>query len=168
MALYVALAIALDYFKEMLPFLNMPQGGSVNIALIPIVVASFHLGWLKGMGVGAIWYLLSTLMGLNPDTIGVMQHVLDYIVPSVVIGAAAIFYRKHTLLEAELGIGLMMIIRMASIIISGAYFWPDGVASGSAAAWAGSLSYNLPYSLATMIMLMIVVPLILTRIKTND
>ena len=29
--IYVALALVLDFVKEMIPFLNMPQGGSINI-----------------------------------------------------------------------------------------------------------------------------------------
>ena len=165
MGLYVALAIALDYFKEMLPFLNMANGGSINIALIPVVVASFHLGALKGMIVGALWWLVSSLLGLNNSILNVAQYLLDYVIPSVVIGAASIFYRKHTSLEALLGIALTMFIRTASIIISGAFFWPGDAAAGSLAAWVGSLSYNLPYSIATMVMLMIVVPLIMIRLK---
>ena len=165
MAIYVALALALDYFKEMLPFLNMPQGGSVNIALIPVVLASFHLGWLKGLAVAALWWLISSLMGLNSSFVNVIQYLLDYIIPSLVIGLAAIFYKKHTVLELELGIFLTMLVRTLSILISGVYYWPDGVAAGSWPAWLASFSYNLPYSIATCVMLMIVIPLIMSRLK---
>lgn len=167
MAIYVALALALDYFKEMLPFLNMPQGGSINIALIPIVLSSFHLGPVKGVAVAGLWWLISSLMGLNDSILNVVQYLLDYIVPSFIIGLAGIFYKKHTLLEIEIGIFLTMLIRTLSILISGVYFWPDGVAAGSWAAWVASFGYNLPYSIATCVMLMIVIPLIMTRLKSQ-
>ena len=164
-ALYVALAIVVDYFKEMLTFLNMPMGGSINIALIPVVIGSFHLGPVKGAVIGFLWWLVSSLFGLNPYFINIVQYLLDYIVPSVIIGAASIFYKKHTVLEAEVGIFLTMAIRTLSIIVSGVYFWPDGVAAGSWAAWTASLSYNLPYCIATGAMLMVVVPIVMSRIK---
>ena len=170
-AMYVALAIVLDYVKEFLPFLNMPQGGSLNIALIPIVIGSFHLGFGYGALIGLLWWGVSSLMGLNNDIVSPMQYVLDYIVPSVIIGLSSIFYRtsddsKMKLIKMEVGIFLMMAIRTASICISGAYFWPGDAAAGSLAAWSGSLAYNLPYCIATGVMLMVLVPLAMTRIKT--
>ena len=164
---YVALTLALDFVKEMIPFLNMPQGGSINIALIPVVVASFHLGWKKGLIVATVWYIVSSLLGLNPYFVTVMQYLLDYVIPSIVIGAASIFaFKKRNLATIEAGIVVTMLIRTLCVILSGVYFWfPEGAAAGSAAAWTGSLTYNLPYSIATMVMLMIVVPLIISRIK---
>ena len=62
-ALFIALAIVLDLIKEMLPFLNMPSGGSINIALIPVVVGSFVLGYKKGIVIGLMWWLLTFVMG---------------------------------------------------------------------------------------------------------
>ena len=47
-ALFIALAIVLDYIKEFLPFLNMPSGGSINIALIPVVVGKKYFAVFKG------------------------------------------------------------------------------------------------------------------------
>ena len=47
--IYLALVLVLDLTKEMIPFLNLPFGGSINIALIPLTVASFHLGYKKAM-----------------------------------------------------------------------------------------------------------------------
>ncbi len=160
-AMYVALAIALDWVKELIPFLNMPQGGSINIALIPIVIASFHLGWQYGVFAGLLWWAITSLMGLNEWFLNVPQYIVDYILPSTVIGLAGLFYKKGSIVRAEIGIVFAMILRTLSVVISGVYFWPDGVAAGSAAAWTASLAYNLPYSLATMVMLMIIVPVLL-------
>ncbi|MBR3227097.1 MAG: energy-coupled thiamine transporter ThiT [Erysipelotrichaceae bacterium] len=164
-AMFIALAIVLDYVKEMLPFLNMPQGGSVNIALIPVVVGSFVLGWKKGLFIGFMWWLLTFVLGLNRWFISIPQYLLDYIVPSCIVGISSIFYKKKTVVGAVAGIVLAMVIRTLSIIISGAIYWPGDAASNSAAAWAGSFAYNLPYSIATAIMLVIVTPLILKAIK---
>lgn len=165
-AIYVALAIVLDFIKEFIPFLNMPQGGSINIALIPIVFASFHLGYKEGFVAGLLWWAISSLMGLNRWILTPLQYLLDYIIPSSIIGLAGIFYKeKSSNIQIILGILLVMIIRTLSIVISGVYYWPDDLAAGSLAAWSASLAYNLPYSIATCIMLMIVIPLLLRTLK---
>ena len=167
MSLYVALAIVLDYIKEFIPFLNMASGGSINIALIPVVIGSFHLGVKKGCLIGLLWWLISFSLGLNKWYISIVQYLLDYIIPSGIIGICAIFYKNKKTSEIIGGIILMMVIRTLCIIISGAIFWPGDLASGSKAAWLYSLTYNLPYSFLTLIMLIIVTPIILKSLNKN-
>lgn len=164
-SIYCALALVLDYIKSFIPFLNMPSGGSINIALIPIVICSFHMGVLYGMGTGILWWLISSVLGLNPYYISFMQYVVDYILPSAVVGVSSIFYSKRNVYEVEAGISLMMLIRTFLLVLSGAIFWPDGIASNSIAAWNASLVYNLPYSIGTYIMLLIVIPVALRSLK---
>ena len=164
-SIYCALSLVLDYIKSFIPFLQMPSGGSINIALIPIVVCSFHLGVVSGMITGFLWWLISSLLGLNPYYISFMQYVIDYIIPSVVVGISSLFYKKKNIFEIEIGLVLMMIIRIFCLIISGAYFWTDGIASGSKAAYIASIVYNVPYSIATLIMLMIIIPIVLYRLR---
>ena len=164
-AIYVAITLALDVAKESLGFLEMPQGGSINIALIPVVLASFHLGPMLGMAVGAIWMIAPFIIMPSSfyfSAINMPLGVLcDYIIPSVIIGAASfIFIKKENIFTMEAGIVITMLIRIASLVASGVYAWPNDVAAGSKEALIGSLSYNLPYSLATMAVLMVVVPLI--------
>lgn len=161
--MYAALAIALDVFKEMISFLDLPQGGSINIALIPVVIASFHLGPVLGMAVGAIWMLVSFVVTppYFAQSFVILGFICDYVIPSIIVGLASFIYKKKaSLITMEFGIVFTMLIRTLSILISGAYAWPGDAASGSAAAWAGSVGYNLPYCLATMAMLMIIVPII--------
>lgn len=164
-ALFVALAIVLDYVKEMIPFLNMPSGGSVNIALIPVVTAAFVLGWKKGILVGFVWWLLTFVLGMNRWFLNVPQYLLDYIIPSTIVGLSSLFYKRKLAIEAVIGIVFSMLIRTISILVSGAIYWPGDAASGSAAAWMGSLAYNLPYSLVTMVMLAAVVPTVLRAVR---
>ena len=164
-SLYCCLALVLDYIKSFIPFLNMPSGGSINIALIPIVICSFHLGVINGMICGGLWWLISSVLGLNPYYISLIQYIVDYIIPSVAIGACSLFYKNRKVLEAELGIFFVMLIRAFCLVISGAMFWPEGVAAGSTQAWFASIVYNLPYNLATLIMLLMIVPIVLNRLK---
>lgn len=165
MSIYCVLALVLDYIKSFIPFLNMASGGSINIALIPVVMCSFHLGIFSGITCGLLWWLISSILGLNPYFLNVYQYIVDYILPSAVVGTSSIFYHKKSVIEIELGIFLMMLLRTFILILSGAIFWPSGVASNSLAAWIGSISYNLPYSLATLIMLLIIIPVLIKSLK---
>lgn len=164
-SIYCALALVLDYVKTFIPFLNMPMGGSINIALIPIVICSFQLGIFDGMLCGFLWWLISSVLGLNPYYISFVQYFADYIFPSVIVGICSLFYSKKNLFEIEFGILFMMLLRTLCLLISGAIFWPSGVAANSIEAWSASMIYNLPYSVATLIMLMLVVPIVLRSIK---
>lgn len=165
--IYLALVLVLDLTKEMIPFLNLPFGGSINIALIPLTVASFHLGYKKAMLIGVMWWAIGSLMGFNEWYLNFMQYSLDYIVPSIILALSSIFYSHKTNKAMFVGISLMMIIRTISIVISGVYYWADGVVAGSLAAWIVSLKYNVPYSLVTLVVLLIVVPIILKQIRIN-
>lgn len=163
-AMYAALATALDVVKEMLSFLDMPMGGSINIALIPVVLASFHLGPVLGMATGALWMLVSFVVtppyfAQNYVALG---FICDYVIPSIIVGASSfLFFKgKKNMILMEVGIVITMLIRTVSILLSGAFAWPGDAASGSWAAWLGSINYNVPYCLATMVMLMIVIPLL--------
>lgn len=165
-SIYVALACVLDVIKEFIPFLNMPSGGSINIALIPIVLCSFHLGIKDGLITGALWFTISSIIGLNKYFISFGQIIADYIIPSTILGISSIFYKKKKVIECEFGILLAMLIRTFSICFSGAYYWFDkSEVAGSLNAWIFSLTYNVPYSLATLIMLLIIIPLLLKTLK---
>ena len=164
-SIYCALALVLDYIKSFIPFLNMPAGGSINIALIPIVFCSFHLSTSDGFLSGILWWMMSSILGLNPYYISLSQYFFDYIFPSAIVGISAMFYKKKNILEIESGILLAMIVRTFCLTMSGAIYWPEGVASGSYAAWISSLAYNLPYNVATTIMLLIIIPILLRSAK---
>ena len=166
LAIYLALTIGLDFVKSFIPFLNMPSGGSINIALIPITICSFHLGYQKGLILGFMWFVLSSLIGLNNYFVSFGQIIFDYIIPSIILGLSSIFYNNKKIINAELGIFLMMFIRTLSICFSGAYYWyNESEVALSQNAWLFSLGYNLPYSIATTIMLLIVVPILLKSLK---
>ena len=47
MALYAALYIVLKYVGNLIPFLDMPNGGSIELELIAVFIASYHLGFVK-------------------------------------------------------------------------------------------------------------------------
>ncbi len=170
-AFYATLALVLDYVSAFIPFLKMPQGGSINLAVIPIFVASYHLGWKDGAFAGLLWWAIGWLMGLNNWFVSPMQYALDYIIPAVICGLAAILPRIGKISNLYSGVVVMMILKFLSHLLSGVYYWPpEGAARGSAAAWTYSFSYNLWYNLATLIVAIIIVPILVNRLSAlrND
>ncbi len=172
-AMYVALAIVLDYVKQFIPFTSIwENGGSIDIALIPLVFASFHLGWKWGLVTTIVEFIVSILVGGTQLYFAqynvAVGFLCDYIIPQAIVAFACMFmipkFRDNPKLKwvgMELGIILVMVIRIACQVISGAYCWmSDGVSAGSGAAWAYSFTYNVSYGIPTLIMLLIVIPLL--------
>lgn len=167
MSLYVALAVCLEYFKESIPFINMPQGGSINIPLIPLVLGSIQFGFLKGCLMGFLWWLITTILALNYPPISVLQYSLDYIIPSLSVGVVGFYKKNDHLVKMYLLIFLSMVIRYLCNLFSGAiYYFPKGEASNSLGAWIFSFEYNTPYNLATLLLLLFVCPLLYKRLKS--
>lgn len=168
MAIYAALALILEYLSQFIVFFQMPSGGSVNLGVIAILVASFHLSWKKGMAVGLLWWLLGFVLGMNNWYLNPMQYGLDYIIPVLLCGLASIFPRvgKDNILSGTL---FAMVLRFTSFLLSGVYFWPpEGSVAGSGGAWVYSLSYNLGYNAATLVVALILVPLCIYRIEKSS
>lgn len=215
MGLYVALYVVLKLVGNMIPFLDMPNGGSIELELIAVFIASYHLGWVKGVGVGVISLFVSFLFS-SPYILTPMQFILDYIAPHVVIGmtsllwpfknvsktvagilsfvialcaffgiskswnggavtiviallvavAALVFTYTFVLKKEGFGIAIGMLLKYVCNVLSGVfYYFPEGAAAGSAAAWTFSLGYNLWYNLVTMIVCIFVVPMLISRLK---
>lgn len=155
-AMYVALAVVLNYLKEMMPFLNMPNGGSVDISLIPLVVGALHLGVADAMLMGILFWFITFVMGMNNYFINYTQYGLDYIIPAFAVGFAGLGKVKTNKLFGYLGIVLMMLVKYVSVLLSGAYFWmPSGEAAGSALAWINTFTYNTGYNVATLVILLV-------------
>lgn len=168
-SMYVALCLVLDYVSAMIPFLQMPQGGSINLAVVPAVVASYHLGVKKGVGVGLLWWLVGFILGMNQWFLNPAQYALDYLIPVAACGLACLLPSIGKISNIFTGVITVSVIRFVSTLLSGVYFWPpEGSVAGSSAAWAYSLGYNLYYNLATMIVALILVPIVISRIKDTQ
>jgi len=84
-ALAAAMTVALSYVK----LWEMPQGGSITLEAIPLLVFSLRRGVRPGIGAGAIAGLLQLLLGgyiVHP-----VQAVLDYPLAFAVLGLAGTF-----------------------------------------------------------------------------
>ena len=45
MGMYLALYFVLDWLTHTVPLFKMPQGGSLGLSVLALLLASYHLGW---------------------------------------------------------------------------------------------------------------------------
>ena len=153
MALYAALFIVLDVAVNTLGILQMPNGGSLGVSVIPLLMASYHLGWQKGTVVAVLSILLQYVTGpmYTPDLIG---FLLDYFFAFSVYGLASLFPNYKWFYS---GVLITNLVRLIFSTLSGILVWET-------APWA-SLVYNATYMIPTTILCLVLLPLVMPRIK---
>ena len=174
MAFYVALAVVLSYINKIMPIIQMPNGGSVELMVIAVFMASYHLGWSKGIFVGLLTLIINIITGISDFWfVSFPQILLDYVIPFVILGFASLFpsinIKRFSFSNLYTGITACMFLKYASHVLAGVYFWfPEGEAAGSLAAWIYSAwTYNLGYNLATYIAAIMIVPILVNTIKNS-
>ncbi len=167
MALYVALSLVLAYVSEMVPFLQMPSGGSIELSLIAVYAASYHLGWKKGLAVGLLWWFVSLLFGMGTWYLNPIQYSLDYIIPAAVCGMASLFPKVGKISNVYVGMLITMIIRFTAQVVSGVYYWPANEVAGSTGAWIYSFGYNFGFNFVTLIIAAIIIPILIKRLNSD-
>ena len=153
MAPYAALFIVLDVAVNTLGILQMPNGGSLGVSVIPLLMASYHLGWQKGTVVAVLSILLQYVTGpmYTPDLVG---FLLDYFFAFSVYGLASLFPNYKWFYS---GVLVTNLVRLISSTLSGILVWET-------APWA-SLVYNATYMIPTAILCLVLLPLVMPRIK---
>lgn len=147
MAFYIALFMALDYITNMVPFLQMPNGGSLGVSTIALLMASYHLGWKKGLAVSVLSVAAQFITGpmYTPDIVG---FALDYLLAFSIYGLASLFPNIGYFYT---GVFITNAWRFLCSAISGVVVW--GVDP-----W-GSIVYQASYMIPTLILGMILIPI---------
>jgi len=132
MALYVVLYIVLKWVGNLIPFLQMPNGGSIELELIAVFIASYHLGWLRGAGVALISWLMTWILGFPMWIYYPIQTVLDYVGPLVACGLASLLWPfKNTGKTGAVAMGILLAVgAFFGIINSYGHVMPAFLAGG--------------------------------------
>ncbi len=163
-ALMVALAVVLD----LLPLPKWPNGGSVSVAMIPIIFLSFRRGTKWGLATGLVFSVIQMLLGWYAppaNTIGavILCVLLDYVLAFTVIGTANAFaFPKKNAIGYGVGAAVVCVLRFVCSFISGFVLW-GSYADPGMPAWLYSLTYNAGYMLPNALISAVVLVL-LTKI----
>ena len=91
-AILLALAIVLNYLSKMI-FANMPQGGSVSLAIFPLLLYVHRWGVGRGLLIGFAYGLLDMLID-GGYAWGWQSMLLDYLVAYTALGLGGFFKGK--------------------------------------------------------------------------
>lgn len=150
MALYAAMFVVLD----LVTIWRMPQGGSINLSSIALLLASYHLGWKKGAICGLVANGLLYVTGSMNFYGSIISLFFDYLFAYTAYGFASLFPNVKYFYS---GIVITSLIRLACSTFSGCVAWETPL-------WA-SLGYNAEYIIPVMVIDLIVVPLIFEKLK---
>ena len=129
-----ALCIALCIVLEKINIFSMPQGGSVDFELIPLLLFTYRRGLKWGLQIGFLTGLVKILLGAY--FLNVVQVALDYPLAYMCVGLAAFHPRYISIFLAAAG-------QIAFSVISGVVFFAEYAPEGQSPL-VYSLMYNVP------------------------
>ncbi len=158
MTIFIALANVLYLMSKLyLPFLHLPEGGSITIAsMVPLLWFALRRGLRWGVEAGIVYGLVH--MVLFGEIYYPWQMLLDYPLAFGALGLAGAFQKRPLI-----GVSAGIMGRFACHFLSGAIFFGQY-------AWAGwnvfaySAAYNASYLIPELI---IDATIIFTLLKSN-
>ncbi|MDD2206587.1 MAG: energy-coupled thiamine transporter ThiT [Aminobacterium sp.] len=152
-ALVVAMTVAFSYIK----LWRMPQGGSVTLENIPLLIFALRHGLKYGFGAGTVAGIIQLLLGgyvVHP-----VQALLDYPLAFGVLGLAALIRKP---LWAGLTLGTLA--RLVCHILSGVVFFASYAPEGTNV-WLYSTVYNASYMIPNLALGIIITYLVWGRLN---
>lgn len=154
-ALMTGLAVVLDF----LTLFRMPYGGSVTLAMLPILIMAYRRGVGAGVMTGLLFGLANLMFG--PYIVHWIQALLEYPVAFAAAGLAGVFQfgrnvsLKKKIVYLSAGIFLAVIMRFAAHFTAGVIWFGEFAPEGTPVALYSFL-YNLSYLAPTFILLLII------------
>ena len=150
MALYAAMFIVLDRIT----LFHMPQGGSVNLSSVALLLASYHLGWKNGLLTCVVANGLLYVTGSMNFYSSIFSLFFDYLFAYCGYAFASVFPNIGKFYSGVLITNLFRLLcsTLSGIIAFGSGVWP-------------SLEYNGSYMIPVTIIGLIVVPLLMEALR---
>jgi thiamine transporter len=161
----IGMAVALAAILNFIPLWRMPQGGSVSLEMLPILIIALRWGASPGIMAGVVYGLVQLAFG--PFIIHPAQLVLDYPLAYMLVGLAGIFSNKIGLKIKGSTYGWLFLAvltgglgRFVSHFLSGVIFFAQYAPEGQSP-WVYSAIYNVSYLLPSLLLsYLIILPLI--------
>ncbi|WP_323611279.1 energy-coupled thiamine transporter ThiT [Erysipelothrix enhydrae] len=148
LSVYVALFGALECITNTFDILRLPQGGSVSLSIIVLIIASYHLGFGKSLCVAVLSFLVKCIIN-TPIVIHWFQFILDYIFAySIYAVAGLVPDLKVYDLSLPVGVVVSNLSRFVLHTISGLIFYAEFYRGN---VFSGVVSYNATFMIPTTI-----------------
>lgn len=153
-SLAAALSVALSYLK----IWNMPQGGSVTLENVPLVLFALRHGLRGGLSAGAVSGTIQLLLG------GYVAHpaqaLLDYPLAFASLGLAALAPRP-----LWAGALLGSLARFCCHVLSGVVFFASYAPEGTNV-WIYAIGYNGSFMVPNLILTVLACYLLIPRLQS--
>lgn len=146
-AMLIGLALVLHYFMV----IHLPQGGSVNLSMIPLLLIVYAYGLPVGLLTGFVFGI--TICIIKPYIVHPVQVLFDYPLPYMALALAGLF--KSPVIGAVFGI----FNRFLCHVISGVVFFASYAPAGTSPL-VYSLTYNATYMLPGLILTVAVITIL--------
>lgn len=167
-AAMVALAIVIDLLMSFIP--GQPQGGSITLAVLPVLFFAYRRGTGAGVLAGLVWSATQMMIGgfyvppANTWWAIVLCVLLDYVLVFSITGIAPVFAKlcgQKRLLGYSVGAVAVGILRFISHALSGVILWGE-YAPPEMNIWVYTVTYNAAYMVPNIILAgVLIVPLCL-------
>jgi len=128
----VGLSIALATVLGMMKIWQMPQGGEVSLAMLPILLLAFRRGTGPAVIAGVLYGVVDAQ--LNPYVVHWAQYILDYPLAYGLVGLAGLLSRKIVAVDEQkrrfvvpitFGVAIAALGRYAAHTLSGVIFFAE-------------------------------------------
>lgn len=136
----IAVTVALAVVCSFVCIMKMPQGGSVSLTMIPILLLAYRRGAWQSMTAGAVYGLIS--LAIDGTVYHPMSIPLDYLLAFGLIGVSGLFSKdvKGIVFGTTAGIAC----RFLSSVLSGALLFASYAPEGQNP-WIYSIVYQASY-----------------------
>ena len=143
----LGLAVVLGLFN----IFTMPQGGSISLATLPIIVFAMRNGWKSGVFVGFVYGILQLIIGpiysLHPISI-----VFDYLLVGAILG---LINNEGSNIKLIVRFIIVFLARYFSYVVSGV------VVFASYAGDQNPLIYSLVYNTYALVEMAVILGVVL-------
>ncbi len=163
-AIFVAFAFVLEVISKIFP--SMPQGGSVSVSMVPIIVLAYRRGLLAGIGAGLAFGLLNAILA-GFYAVHWASIFLDYFIPAGVWGLSALFFLwlgRNKTTPFVVSVIVVGLLQFMSHYASGVLFYGEFAPEGTPV-WLYSLTYNAWYMVPSIVLSAIIIVWIWKRLK---
>jgi len=160
--LLIAIAVIIELVFRVLP--RQPQGGSIDVTMLPLFIIAYRFGLKNGIIAGIVFGIINFLMS------GLVLHwgsiFFDYILAFGVLGLAALFFKMNKDSVVLFGTGIVVagILRFLLHYLSGIIFFGQYAPEGTPVALY-SFTYNITYMGPSILLTLIVGVLVFIRIR---
>ena len=159
-AVIIAAAVVLNFFKLDLG----PEGGSVNLVFIPLMVFALRRGVSWGFGAGLVFGVLKAIIG-GGIAYGWQSLLLDYAVAYALVGLTGLLPKRPVLGTVIGAAGCLASFVLSGVLIWGEYMPDSFYGLTMRNVWIYSLLYNGSFVLCNEIIAAVVIYFLAEKTK---